>query len=350
MSTLTQPALAIVGGFLGAGKTTLLLAAAKALHLRGRRAAIILNDQSDDLVDTTLVETQKHLNREVTGGCFCCRFSDLAKKANELAALDPDVIFAEPVGSCTDLAATVIRPLRMHHGRDFRIAPLTVLVDPARYRDLDGNRLPSGMAYLFRKQLEEADIVVFTKADLYPDPPATGMFSPRKLSAHTGEGVDVWLDEVLDGELTPGAWTLDIDYKTYARAEASLVWLNMKCNLRFRVSVSPSAILGPLLETIDSYCTRSGVTIAHAKAILASENGLLKAAIVANEQEPQTEGDLIGAESDRFDFLLNLRADGTVSAVRGAVLDAMLSVPATCSNQQLRCFRPSEPKPEYRYA
>jgi hypothetical protein len=41
----------------------------------------------------------------------------------------PEVIFAEPVGSCVDLAATVLRPLLVMK-RTIRVAPLTVLVDP----------------------------------------------------------------------------------------------------------------------------------------------------------------------------------------------------------------------------
>jgi len=45
-----RPWIVIVGGFLGAGKTTLLLAAAELLRKRGMRPAVILNDQSADLV------------------------------------------------------------------------------------------------------------------------------------------------------------------------------------------------------------------------------------------------------------------------------------------------------------
>ena len=46
------PWMIVVGGFLGAGKTTLLLAAAKELERRGLRSAVMLNDQSEGLVDT----------------------------------------------------------------------------------------------------------------------------------------------------------------------------------------------------------------------------------------------------------------------------------------------------------
>ena len=71
------PLLVFVGGFLGAGKTTLILKAIDLLKRQGKRAAIITNDQDVQLVDTRQALAQDVLTREVAGGCFCCRFSDL---------------------------------------------------------------------------------------------------------------------------------------------------------------------------------------------------------------------------------------------------------------------------------
>ncbi len=106
------PRLVLVGGFLGAGKATLLVAAARRIRDNGGRVALITNDQGADLVDTQLAAATGFAVREVTGGCFCCRFSDFAGAAAGLMEFSPEVILAEPVGSCIDLAATVIRPLR----------------------------------------------------------------------------------------------------------------------------------------------------------------------------------------------------------------------------------------------
>ena len=72
-----RPLIVLVGGFLGAGKTSLILAAARILEARGLRCAVILNDQGKELVDTSLAAAQRILAREVTGGCFCCRFGAL---------------------------------------------------------------------------------------------------------------------------------------------------------------------------------------------------------------------------------------------------------------------------------
>ena len=81
-----RPRIVLVGGFLGAGKTTLLVAASRELDRRGMRSALILNDQGDELVDTGFVSIQGLLAKDVKGGCFCCRFSDLVREIDELAA------------------------------------------------------------------------------------------------------------------------------------------------------------------------------------------------------------------------------------------------------------------------
>ena len=157
------PTLILVGGFLGAGKTTLLLRAAQILRERGLRVGLVTNDQADALVDTALAQQQRVPVVEVAGGCFCCRFPDLhAALATLRRTVNPEVILAEPVGSCTDLMATVIRPLAHYHADEYRLAPLTVLLDPTR----DENRYGDAVRYLYQKQLDEAELIVLAKQDL----------------------------------------------------------------------------------------------------------------------------------------------------------------------------------------
>src|SRR5256885_871381 len=99
--------LIIVGGFLGAGKTTLLLQSARRLTERGYRVGLVTNDQGKDLVDTTLLSQENFPVTEVAGSCFCCAFPDLLQALSQLQdAVQPDVVLAEPVGSCTDLVST----------------------------------------------------------------------------------------------------------------------------------------------------------------------------------------------------------------------------------------------------
>src|SRR5215467_12477700 len=150
----------MVGGFLGAGKTTTMLAAARLLEARGERVAVVTNDQGTDLVDTRLAQRTDAAAgvAEVTGGCFCCRFDDLAETiARVRRENDPTVVLAEAVGSCTDLQSTVVRPLRHFYAGRLDVSPLTVLLDPMRYAALSRHWLPLAdepdLAYLYRHQL-----------------------------------------------------------------------------------------------------------------------------------------------------------------------------------------------------
>jgi hypothetical protein len=326
----TRPHLVLVGGFLGAGKTSLILAASRELARRGMRSAAILNDQGESLVDTGLARAQGFEAGEVTGGCFCCRLSELLRVADELRAHSPDVIFAEPVGSCTDLSATILQPLR--YG-DFELAPLTVLVDPAReYAD-------PHMRFLFDKQLEEADLIYYTKADLYPDHPG------RRISARTGQGVAAWLDEVLSGDHFSGQRVLEIDYAEYARAEAALAWLNFESTMDLDPPRSPAMLLGPVLDQIDRGLNTAGIAIVHLKAIDESPEGYLKAALCANGQEPVVEGNLDASPAAHHRFRLNLRAVGEPAQVQSIVESALKEF----GGGRLNCFSPSPPNPEQRF-
>lgn len=196
--------LMIVGGFLGAGKTTLLLKSARLLTERGYRVGLVTNDQGKDLVDTLLLSQQSFPVTEVSGSCFCCAFPDLLQALHHLQnTVQPDVILAEPVGSCTDLVATVLRPLTEYYPGHFEVAPLTVLVDATRELDLFSNNV----SYLFDRQLAESELILLNKTDLVESSQLAqtqaafqSKYSQARLfsiSAHIGTGIDQWLDIVL---------------------------------------------------------------------------------------------------------------------------------------------------------
>jgi G3E family GTPase len=160
----------LVGGFLGAGKTTALARLARHYQQRGQRVGLVTNDQAQDLVDTLSLRTQGFAVEEVAGACFCCRFTDLIANVRRLEERGrPDVFLAEPVGSCTDLVATVVQPLRDLYGARFEVAPYPVLFKPSHGLSILRNEAGSGFspkaAYIFRKQLEEADAIVLNRID-----------------------------------------------------------------------------------------------------------------------------------------------------------------------------------------
>jgi CobW/HypB/UreG, nucleotide-binding domain len=346
MDAIIKPWVVLVGGFLGSGKTTLILAAARELQRRGLRSAMVWNDQGNDLVDSHHAALSGAHWGEVTGGCFCCRLSQLIDAIGDLRAHAPDVIFAEPVGSCTDLSATVLRPL-LQSSDTYRLSPLTVLVDPLRAQSMLEQNADPDMRFLFDKQLQEADLVCFTKSDLYLQYPEIGAQHVRQLSAKSGQGVAAWLDEVLSGTIPTGEQTLEIDYAHYARAEAALAWLNLRAAFEPGTLFSPAMLLGPLLDGIDAALTTAHIPIAHLKAIVTTPTGWLKAAICANGQEPMVEGNLDASPAGRLELWLNLRAVGEPAQVRAMVAHELhqLSGLTQCT---MDCFSPAAPVPEQR--
>src|SRR6516165_394324 len=215
----------MLGGFLGAGKTTAMTRLARQYMQRGQRVGLVTNDQAQDLVDTNSLRSQGFPVQEVAGACFCCKFDDLITRVETLAARDrPDVILAEPVGSCTDLVATVAQPLKDLYGDRFQVAPYAVLFKPSHglriLRDQAGSGFSPKAAYIFTKQLEEADAVVINRIDeldsaalaeltelvrsAFPGTPLLQM------SAKTGQGFEA-LTALLDQHGTFGRKILDID-------------------------------------------------------------------------------------------------------------------------------------------
>lgn len=346
-----NPLLVLVGGLLGSGKTTLLLETARRLSNAGSRVALITNDQGGVLVDTRLAAASGADTEEITGGCFCCRFSDLIDSAERLRAHEPDVILAEPVGSCIDISATVLQPIKTLYRDRYRLAPFTVLVDPRRARELLAPDADPHLAYLFTNQLAEADLICFSKIDLYHEFPALPIGVAAKLSPITGEGVSAWMREVLAGSHVAGSRILeDVDYGRYAEAEAALGWLNWQANLQLADPLSPAAVVGPLLDTLDELLSRNGIEIVHLKVFDQAPTGYVKASLCRNGDEPFVNGALDASPDERHELVLNLRAIGAPNLLEQIVSQATAGLPGQATVLHFESFRPAPPKPEHRIA
>src|SRR5439155_6261027 len=168
-NTMKRLRVVMVGGCLGAGKTTALARLGRHHLAQGRKVGLVTSDQAQDLVDTNSLRAQGFPVQEVPGACFCCKFDELVDRAGALQAAErPDVILAEPVGSCTDLVATVVQPLKGLYAGRFTVAPYSVLFKPShglRILRNEGAGFSPKAAYIFRKQLEEADAIVVNRAD-----------------------------------------------------------------------------------------------------------------------------------------------------------------------------------------
>jgi hypothetical protein len=228
-----------------------------------------------------------------------------------------------------------------------------VLVDPARAAALLASDADPQLAYLFRNQLAEADLVLYTKSDLYPDALELPGTAARRVSAQSGQGVDAWLDEILGGRVPAGTRLVDIDYALYAAAEAALGWLNWEADLRLESAVTPAALVGPWLERLDAELAGAGAAITHLKIFDRASTGYIKAAICGNGEEPAVEGDLMASPAGQHELTLNLRAPAAPEVLEGA-LDRTVAwandeFGATSRILNRQAFRPSPPVPEHRF-
>lgn len=366
--------LILVGGFLGAGKTTLLSQAAKRLGQRGLRVGLVTNDQAANLVDTSVLREAGAAVEEVPGGCFCCRFDDLVGVMESLCQREhPDVLLGEPVGSCTDLSATVLQPLKAQYRDRFRVAPLSVLVDVRQVRTLDRlrramaekapSRLPPSVLYIYEKQLEEADLIVLNKADmLAPDELATLEQSlkqafPRApvltISALGGQGIDKWLDFVTQA-LPAGRWIAEVDYDRYAEGEAALGWLNAAVRLVAEPAwpADWASFCRDLLETLRRAFIAQGGQIAHVKLHLQTAAGSLAANVTANDGPVQVRGAIPHGPSQAV-LLLNARARIDPEPLRRLVIAGLGQSAAGRVRfvvDDLQSFSPARPQPRHRFA
>lgn len=357
----------MVGGFLGAGKTTALLAAGRHLADRGLRAGLIMNDQSEALVDTALVRSRHFPVEEIAGGCFCCRFNSLVEAA---ARLDrdarPDVFLAEPVGSCTDLNATVVLPLRQLYGDRFRVAPLSVLVDPERALRvlglLPGRSFSPKVLYVYRKQLEEADVLVMNKADTVPADRLAALRGALEaaypaarvveIAARTGQGVADWMDGLLASQ--GRSQVLDIDYDAYAEGEALLGWLNATVALD-GAAVDGDELLTGLAARVHQDLAADGLAIAHLKLTLVPDGGHGIAVVNAVRTDAAPElAFALDAAVEQGEITINLRAEAEperlAEAVRRGLADESAARGTALRLEHLESFRPGRPVPTHRMA
>ncbi len=357
----------MVGGFLGAGKTTTLSRLARHYMERGLNVGVVTNDQASDLVDTNTLRSQGFDVGEVVGSCFCCNFDGLMGTIEKLGHdRRPDVILAEPVGSCTDLVATVVQPLKRLFEAEFSIAPYCVILKPSHGARILRNEASAGFspkaAYILKKQLEEADAILINRVDELDlrDIEDLGKLVDQhyagrpvlKISARTGEGCEA-LVALLDQEGEFGRRVLDIDYDIYADGEAELGWLNASIRVAAPQEFSMDDLLRYIVGRLARVLDAAGAETAHLKAIGLWEGFFGVANLISRDHVPE-----LSLPSrclvNEFDLIVNARVATEPAlleeAVRSAVNAACFAIDAAAEFRQTQCFRPGRPTPTHRFA
>jgi Ni2+-binding GTPase involved in maturation of urease and hydrogenase len=358
----------MIGGFLGAGKTTAVAALAQHLTQRGDRVGLITNDQGSELVDTAMLRARGFLTEEIPGGCFCCRFNSLVDAARKLTeATKPDAFVAEPVGSCTDLVATVSYPLRRIYGDEFRLAPLSVLVDPIRAAQVfglhPGRKFSEKVIYIWRKQVEEADIVVIAKNDLLDRQQLQALRDrlaedfPGKtiidVSVRNGSGLASWFD-LLETLPAGSGRSMEIDYDVYADGEALLGWLNATLQISATEDVDSTALLQTLAGAFQS--ALADAEIAHLKMTFSPDESLAgeiaALSVVRSDIVPELNMKL-ETPVRAGQLIVNCRAEGSPDDLKAALARGVSAIerafPTLAAKvEHVEYFRPGRPSPTHR--
>ncbi len=371
-----NPQYIMIGGFLGAGKTTTVGRLARHYMALGKRVGIVTNDQTTDLVDTHSLRSQGFEVGEVAGSCFCCNFNALTETVEGLGEAQlPDVIIAEPVGSCTDLVATVIRPLMQVYGKPLDVSPYGVILKPSHGLKIlrgsqSGADIPVGQSaqrgfspkaeYIFRKQLEEADFIIINRIDelspeevdeldalLHAEFPEQPIL---RVSARTGEGFEA-LTEMLDQRGAFGQRVMEVDYDIYAEGEAELGWLNSQVNVESSQAFDLDALLLDIIGRLHERFVGTGAEAAHLKTIGLCDGSYAVANLISNSTGPE-----LSLASKTMTKSANVVVNARVatdpieleSFVRSEVAAACQSIGATHEVTTLQCFRPGRPVPTHR--
>lgn len=364
----------MIGGFLGAGKTTALARLASSYVQQGLNVCLVTNDQAYGLVDTASLRAQGFYVGEVPGACFCCKFDELVDTLAKLThQFRPDVVLTEPVGSCTDLMATVVRPIAHLYGGQYEVGPLAVLCKPEHGIKILGDGqtgFSPQAAYIFRKQLEEAEVIVLNKIDKLSDLQRETLlrqleeqYPNRQLvaaSARTGAGFDALVAALAVDAVRDGV-PMDVDYDTYAAGEAEMGWLNATVRLTVREPRQPAwpldAAALELVEACRAQLQTAEFEPGHLKVLASatlSDGGL--ATTVANWVAADAPVELSvtsQAEVQAADLLVNGRVAGEPARLAEIAAEAARAVAVRrdleCHVGDVQQFRPARPEPTHRF-
>ena len=355
----------LLTGFLGSGKTTAIQHAARILLQKGIRVGVITNDQGMKLVDGDYFKALNIPGRQVVNGCFCCNYDDLDAGIQSLIdAHDPDLIYAESVGSCTDIVATVLKPLLQ-----FRPDAQTTVSTFADIRllrmMLDGktNSFDETVNYIYRKQLEEAGVIVINKIDMVNEDELKKVerlmqekYGSKLLLYQNSldrDSIRKWLvtlDEYQAPEKLP---SLTIDYDIYAAGEAQLAWFDQELEI-YSSSGSAMADTELLINRFYQKVTTRQYPIGHLKFLV---NDTIKISITPgmellrplpgfSKNAPE------GQRADAVRMLVNIRVQTSPDRISQLVGDAISEVERERGCKiivnSLNSFQPVYPTPVHR--
>jgi G3E family GTPase len=351
--------LILTGGFLGSGKTTTIQQACSLLLKENKTVAVATNDEGEELVDSKFIQGFSIPVKEVTKGCFCCNYNALLQHIYYFSEhVNPEIIFAESVGSCTDLVATIAKPLAEMHPE--LTVNISVFVDAHLLHSLISGTsffIDDAVRYIFKKQMEEADILILNKIDLldqhqleevqqviHHDYPAKKILLQNSLNEHD---IEHWLNEV-QKEQSAKRTSLDIDYEIYGAGEAKLAWLDAVLSIQTqKLPATKTAAL--LAEIMHQKIQQQHLTIGHLKYLIDDGKQQFKLSYTTMEHPRNIALDGL---SNKASVIINARVQTEPETLQHimheSIDEAALKTNGSIMLQSVSAFQPGFPRPTYR--
>jgi len=355
----------LVGGFLGSGKTTAIIGAARLLITQGKRVGVITNDQGKYLVDTAFFKYSDVPVVEVTGGCFCCNYEVLETRLNDLVEMvHPDIIFAESVGSCADIVATVLKPLLQLRNTPLGFTSLSVFSDARLFRTrLLHQDLPfsEDVVYIFDKQIEEAGIIVINKVDLLSE---SRRQEVKSLAQKHYPDKQILMQNSLDeSNLNQWVWqleresigsplkSLEIDYDRYGAGESHLAWLDKQIVLEVSPGEGRRMVIN-LVQAIITMIRDQRINIGHIKFFIRGNGEEVKISFSTFIEDNWEEKIPLFLNTHNIEVLINGRVETEASIffelIQAVILEKSISNGVKITDLESASFHPKHPRPTYR--
>ncbi|MEP6949648.1 MAG: hypothetical protein ABI863_10260, partial [Ginsengibacter sp.] len=265
-------------------------------------------------------------------------------------------IFAESVGSCTDIVATVLKPL-LHFRPDAQVT-VSIFADVRLLQMIlnnGTNLFDETVNYIYLKQLEEAGIIVINKIDLITKEELAEI--KQLMQARYGSKILLyqnsldkdnilhWLHTLNNYESAGMLPSLSIDYDTYATGEAKLAWLDQELEI-FSANNNALEHVEDLINNIYKKINVHQHAIGHLKFLI---NGSIKISFASNAQ-PEVALKIGPAESATL--LINIRVQTEPDVIEHLISSAIeeIEMQSGCKIvvSSLSAFQPGYPHPAYR--
>lgn len=272
-----------------------------------------------------------------------------------------EIIFAESVGSCTDLIATVIKPL--HKFTQAESVVLSVFADAGLLASffLKHRKFFIGkINYIYDKQLEEADILVVSKIDTLKDDQLEALqkamaskFRHKIIlyqNSRDPEHLQLWLSTLSNFIPESSRQSLSIN-DDYAAGEAEMAWFDGE--LKIESQRNNAGEIGiQLINHIFQNLKAHKAAIGHLKFLIHNREEKIKVSFTSLQEEKKYSA--LVSDSKEMMLLINARVETDPDSLEKIIMDSIHyeSLHGHCilEMKHKHAFQPGYPTPTHRMA